>query len=220
MMRAFFTSVLPSLFAVSPALADDVLLRLVDQTQLFTLEDRDNKNMRDRLVAEGIGALNYSNRIFFIDAEDLAEGFFRDRLTAASPYLEPRGFNLSSYEEIEAHDGGVSVIVNGKHYELFSGADLKSDDDLIWTKPSLAFWRVVNDNLAPTSKEKFYLLNSANDLAGIFLDERLFAYWVNSPEVKPSDKPYVPNSVGRSPYMPDEPSWGWRAHETSLKRAN
>jgi hypothetical protein len=206
--------------AAPPATADEVLLKLLDDTGFFGFEDKHNPDLRTRVAQEGIDALYSSNRIIVLDAEELAEGGFQRRLVEASASLEARGFKLDHFEEIETEDGGQDVVVNGRRYRLYDGADLAGNDDLLWTKPSLAFWQAVNDNIAPGSPEKFYLLNEANDLAGLFLDERVYRYWTESPSLRPGDKPYAPNAVGRSPFLASEPSWGWKAHEELLRRTD
>lgn len=202
------------------AAADERLLGLLQQTNFFSREDEANDGLRDAVAVDGINALYGSNRVIFLDAENLAEEGFVSSLKEAAEIFSERGFQISSAEEFETSDGGRDVEVNGKRYRLYDHEDLVRGDDLIWTRPGLAFWQVVSDNIAPNETERFYLLGSANDLSGIFLPEQVYRYWVESAEVAPKDRPYVPNAKGRSPFLPDESSWGWTAHEKLLSRAN
>jgi hypothetical protein len=208
------------LFQPSPSVADELLLKLLNETDFFSREDEANDELREAVAVQGINALNGSNRVMFLDAENLAEEGFVSTLRGISQSLELRGFEISDAEEIETSDGGREVKVNGKRYRLYDHDDITREDDLLWTRPGLAFWQVVSENIAPGESERFYLLGSANDLSGIFLPERVYRYWVDSPEVAPKDRPYVPNEKGRSPYLPDGDSWGWTAHEKLVGQSN
>lgn len=220
MSRALALAAGALMYRPQGAVADERLLRLLQETNFFSREDKSNDELRDAVAVDGISALYGSKRFFFLDAENLAEEGFVSSLREAGDILSERGFQISSAKEIETLDGGRDVEVNGKRYRLYDHEDLVRGDDLIWTRPSLAFWQVVSDNIAPNETERFYLLGSANDLSGIFLPEQVYRFWVESAEVAPRDRPYVPNSKGRSPFLPDESSWGWTAHEKLLGRAN
>lgn len=183
--------------AAAEGIPGPTLESVLEITGFWLQEDYDRREALLPLVeSEGIGALYLSDRLVHLDAEALAEGGMFDTLLKIGPHLRMRGVSIRSMSVIEETPGYV-IEVNGIRYEVYS----KREADRSWELATETFVRLVNDLLSSEGRDRFYALNSGNDLSGFFLPPEVLPFFIAG-DVQVSDRPYTPTRKGPDYGMP------------------
>lgn len=86
-------------------------------------------------------------------------------------------------------DPAYAVALNGKDYLVYSAEDLDAGADT-WALATETFFRMVNDTISPTQKERAYSLYSGNDLSLMFLHPDVLPFFDTMPG---AERPYTPS---------------------------
>lgn len=141
------------------------------------------------------------DRLIHLDSENLAETGIGEAYASLLPELRQYVPQPAEVVEIIDNDvGRYSVQCGGREYPIY-GPDLSEEGGGAWSRASIAFFTIVNEQLAG-SEVRFYAINGGNDLAGMFLTpEQALASRATMPN--PTDWPYLPT---------DEPPWNGMHH--------
>jgi hypothetical protein len=111
--------------------------------------------------------LNY-DQLIHLDAEELAEGGIGKAYESLLPELRTYVPQPAPVEDIIDNDTPrYSVRCRAKEFFIV-GSELDSEDGNSWGRATVAFFTIVNDQLAK-SAYRFYAISDANDLGGMFL---------------------------------------------------
>lgn len=124
-----------------------------------------------------------TKRNYIIDGEYLSDWGGIENLinNVLSPFYETTGFRLELTEHIIKFDTidyirHEIVSVNGRKYEIFKDDFVRWGEG--WYIAPIRIAEMINAELAIQNfEEKFYLINSQNDLSGSFLNERQYAFF-------------------------------------------
>ena len=137
-----------------------------------------------------------SHRLFFADAENLAEGDVGKLLREASPFLTSQGVTLPAIEDDISGDGYV-VKVGGIDFLIYDADELQGD--FFWALASVRGFGIINELLtAAGSKERAYAINGGNDLQLLFLTPELHQAIMEHPDASRRYGPYL---------LREEPPW-------------
>jgi len=141
------------------------------------------------------------DRWIILDAEDLAETGIAETYERLLPELRKYVPHPAQVEEVIDNDTPIySVRCGGKEYAIY-GPDLYEEGGGSWGRATVAFFGIVNDQLAGTA-HRFYAINSGNDLGGMFLTPAQ-AHESRAALPRPQDWPYLPE---------DEQPWFGQLH--------
>lgn len=136
--------------------------------------------------ASGVFSLD-TNRFFFADSEDLAEGGVGDLLVELEPTLRRIGVTPLTVDE-DFEEDHYDVTVNGKRYRILAPPDI--EDEYIWGYASSRTVMLINDLLgAAQTDERAYGYSGGNDF-GIFLLTPRLRDEVAAAIASPVDEPY------------------------------
>lgn len=136
-----------------------------------------------------------------LDAEDLAETGIAEAYDRVLPELRKYVPQPARVEEVIDNDTPVySVRCGGREYAIY-GPDLDEEGGGSWGRATVAFFALVNEQLAGTAY-RFYAINGGNDLGGMFLTPAQ-AQESRASLPRPQDWPYLPE---------DEPPWYGQHH--------
>ena len=131
--------------------------------------------------------LDYS-KLIFLDAEELAEAGIARAYDSMLPELRKYVSKPAEIEQV-IDDSAPSYLVRcrGVEYPIYSPPVDAVDS---WARATYVFFKIINDQLAP-SDHRFYAINGANDLGGMFLTD---SEWKAAQHSLPrkSDWPYLP----------------------------
>jgi hypothetical protein len=129
-----------------------------------------------------------TRRVYWADAEDLAEGGVLEFIDTVEPFLVHQGAKILSKDQDFVIGGAYSVRINGKWYPIYSADECEKAD--IWTLSSQRTYRMINDLLAGTkSDERVYLLYGGNDALAVFLTEQIYKILRDTALIDERDKP-------------------------------
>src|SRR5262249_1615910 len=133
--------------------------------------------------------------------EELAEGGIAQAYDDLLPKLQKFVTKPARIEATLDNDTpSYSVRCGDKEFGIF-GPDLDEDGGGSWGRATVAFFAIVNAQLAASS-HRFYAINDGNDLAGLFL----------TPAEANAAQKSLPNKRDW-PYLPkDEEPWFGRYH--------
>lgn len=115
---------------------------------------------------------SFDKRVYGADSEDLAEQGIRSVIGEMKTVLEKEGVIIKNIDEVATEDGGYSVKVNNKVYEVFDKKNIDESDD--WSIALKALLDIVNELLVNAgSKERLYSIYSGNDSQVIFLTKEM-----------------------------------------------
>ncbi len=144
--------------------------------------------------------LDYEQRIH-LDAEDLAETGIAEAYERLLPELRKYVPHPARVEEVIDNDPPIyAVRCGGKLYAIY-GPDLNEDGGGCWGRATVAFFAIVNEQLAHTMY-RFCAINGGNDLGGMFMTMAQ-AHESRAMLPRPQDWPYFPK---------DEPPWYGQHH--------
>jgi len=137
--------------------------------------------------------LDYGQMII-LDAESLAEDGIGEAYKELLPKLREFVKEPAEVEELENPDRpSYSVRSQGVEYPIYA-PEFADAEGQSWGRATYAFFRIVNQQLEHSSR-RFYAINSANELGGMFLTEsESEAARLSLP--KKTDWPYIPTNVG------------------------
>ncbi|MDX1996342.1 MAG: hypothetical protein SF066_01380 [Thermoanaerobaculia bacterium] len=140
--------------------------------------------------------LDYEQMVL-LDAESLAEVGIGEAYEELLPKLSELVSQPATIEELENSDTpSYAVRSQGQEYLIY-GPDLPDSEGQSWGRATHAFFSIVNTQLE-TSSDKFYAINAANDLGGMFLtEEECEAARRSLP--RREDWPYIP--TGEAPWF-------------------
>jgi hypothetical protein len=144
-----------------------------------------------------LGIFNDSHRLYFADAEDLAEGGVGDFIREVEPFLAAHGVKLPKIEE-DASGTDYVVSVGGVARRIYDAAEMERDmteeeRGLVWGLSMARGFRIVDELLAKAgSAERTYAINGGNDLMALFLTAEMHEVIMQQPGADPADGPYVP----------------------------
>lgn len=136
------------------------------------------------------------DQLVLLDAEELAETGIAEAYARLLPDLRKYVQQPSRVEEVIDDDTPVySVRCGGKEYPIY-GPDLDEEEGGAWGRATVAFFALVNEQLAGTPY-RFYAINGGNDLGGMFLTPAQ-AHESRASLPRSDDWPYLPQ---------DDPPW-------------
>ena len=128
-----------------------------------------------------------TRRLYFADAEDLAEGGVRKFIEDIQPFLVEQGVRIAIVEE-DNSDKGYWVTVNDVIYEMYSEEELGTTD--IWVLTTVRAFILINQLLAKAgSREQVYMLYGGNDCIALFLTPEMYQLIKDSPFFPAREKP-------------------------------
>ena len=141
--------------------------------------------------------MNYEldyDQMIILDAESLAEAGIGEAYQELLPKLREFVKEPAEVQELEDTDRpSYSVRSQGVEYAIYAPV-LTNAEGQSWGRATYAFFRIVNQQLEH-SPRRFYAINSANDLGGMFLTEsESEAARLSLP--KKTDWPYIPTNEG------------------------
>jgi hypothetical protein len=108
------------------------------------------------------------DRLILLDAEDLAETGIRKAYESLFPELRKYVHEPARVEDVIDDDTPSYLVRCGaKEYAIF-GPELDGEGGNSWSRATLAFFSIVNDQLADP-EYRLYAINGANELGGMFL---------------------------------------------------
>ncbi len=126
-------------------------------------------------------------RDYEADAENLAEGGVHEFLAKIAPFLTTQGVQIDSIEE-HFRDTGYRITINGREYELYSGAELASAN--IWELTTTRAFGIVNTLLREAgSSERVFVLYGGNDLHAVFLTTEMYEVLRRAAVLPPQEMP-------------------------------
>jgi hypothetical protein len=141
------------------------------------------------------------DRLFLLDAEDLAETGIREAYESLLPELRKYVPQPAQIDEVIDNDTPkYSVRCGTKEYVIY-GPEPGNESGNSWGRATFVFFRIVNDQLAG-SEYRFYAINGGNDLGGMFLTPAQARAAQDSLPYR-RDWPYLPT---------DEPPWYGQPH--------
>lgn len=145
-------------------------------------------------------ALDYDQWLH-LDAENLAEAGIREAYESLLPELRKYVPQPAEIEEVIDNKAGRYAVKSGAKEFVIYAPDLHDDGGESWGRATVAFFTIVNDQLA-SSQHRFYAINGGNDLGGMFLTQ----------EEAAAAQKAIPNKT-YWPYFPkDEPDWYGQYH--------
>jgi hypothetical protein len=155
------------------------------------------------------GIFGESGRLFFADAEDLAEGGVSGFLSEVTPFLQGQGVTMPAIED----DFGESyVLLAGEEkFPIWtreeSQRELAGERGLCWGLSAARTVQILNGWLERVeSPERAYGVNGGNDFMVFFLTSELCSRIQRDPEASAENGPYVPD--------PHDP-WFGQPHQAS-----
>jgi len=139
--------------------------------------------------------LDYSKMVM-LDAKELAAGGIREAYESLLPKLRQYLVQPRKIEEVV--DNNRYAVRYGEKEFVISGPELDDREHQSWGRATYAFFTIVNDQLAG-SEYRFYAINGANDLGGLFLTPSQ-AEAARKKLPRKDDWPYLPTN--------EHPSYG------------
>lgn len=153
--------------------------------------------LQNAILQEGwSGVFGASGRLFFADAETLAEGGVGDFLSEVTPFLEEQGVKVPA---IEDNFGESYILMAGEEKIPIwareeSQRELAGEPGLCWGLSATRTVQILNDWLIEAgSPERAYGVNGGNDFAVFFLTFELYARIRQDPKASAEYGPYVPD---------------------------
>ena len=132
-----------------------------------------------------------TGRVFFADAENLAEGGVGDFIKGVSPYLNNQGVKDIILEECFESDQDYTIDVNTKRYLIYKCTDSGLD---MWKKSTVMALFIINRLLEDVnSSERIYLLYGDNDGIAVFLTPQQHTFICSYPFLPESERPILIN---------------------------
>lgn len=129
-----------------------------------------------------------TGRVFFADAEMLAEGFLVEFIDEITPFLERQGVKFTEILDTVKSNGDYVLIVNGEEHLIFT--DKERREGLDWELATERSFKVINRYLKQQgSKEQIYALYGGNDLTAVFLTDEMYEAIMSYAEMPEYDKP-------------------------------
>jgi hypothetical protein len=136
-------------------------------------------------------ALDYDKAIQ-LDAEELAETGIKAAYDVIIPSLTQYVKDPTTIEEIiDPEAPSYAIRVSGREYVIYSPG--LPDEGHSWGTATYVLFKAINDQLQHADV-RFYALNGGNDLFGIFLSHEEAEKAKRSPDLRPTDWPYLPTS--------------------------
>jgi hypothetical protein len=136
-----------------------------------------------------------------LDAEDLAEAGIVEAYQRLLPELRKYVLQPARVEEVIDNDTPLYAVRCERKEHAIYGPELGEEGGGSWGRATVAFFAIVNDQLAGTAY-RFYAINGGNDLGGMFLTPAQ-AQASRDSLPRPQDWPYLPT---------DEPPWYGQHH--------
>jgi hypothetical protein len=129
-----------------------------------------------------------TGRVFFADAEMLAEGFLVDFIEEIAPYLEQHGVKFKEVQDTLKSNGDYVLIVNGEEHLIFTEKERR--DGLDWELSTERSFKMINRYLKQQgSREQIYALYGGNDLTAVFLTDDMYEAIMSYSEMPEYEKP-------------------------------
>jgi hypothetical protein len=141
------------------------------------------------------------DQLIFLDAENLAEAGIREAYESLLPELRKYVPQPAQLEELIDNEAVTYAVKCGtKEFQIYS-PDLQDERGESWGRAMVAFFTIVNDQLANTPY-RLYAISGGNDLGGMFLTPAQAAA-AQAAYPRKTDWPYLPK---------DEPEWYGQYH--------
>jgi hypothetical protein len=189
---------LKALFSSEPPEDHRKLLADLEALGFFRYtKPEDLEKLQNTILQEGwSGVFGASERLFFADAENLAEGGVSDFLAEVTPFLEEQGVRVPA---IEDNFGETYILLAGEENIPIwtreeSQRELAGEPGLCWGLSAARTVQILNDWLMGAgSAEKAYGVKGGNDFAVFFLTFELYARIRQDPGASAEYGPYVPD---------------------------
>ena len=169
---------------------DSLIIELINSGFLQYTDSIKIESVRESFVKDCNIFKEEIYRYVNIDAEELVEGsfdFFKSDLTNI---LKKRGLEIT-FSTTENFEKFHEVMINNKTFVLFDEKNLS--DYSFWDIGPRRFFKKINQELEKSkSNERFYLINSGNDLGAILLTEKQFNIIEKIYEENSKEIPYKP----------------------------
>ena len=175
-----------------------LLARLESTGFLDELDDAEALQLRTDILAVGYGGVfAHPWRSIVADDEDLAEGFVEDFLKKCEPAFEHlRMPPIKGASRFEA--GGAHLLeLPGETLTLMTLAEAESERPnekvgLSWGLVGARLFQIINARLQRAGKaDRFYSVYGGNDGRVLVLTPAMYEAIVVTPDVLPSDRPYM-----------------------------
>lgn len=131
-----------------------------------------------------------SNKIFHVDAEELAEFQFDFFLPRLNNILKKRNFKLD-VKTADNYETSNEIILNGEKIRLYTKDQMENGD--FWDIASRTFFKKLNRLITKeNSAESFFLLYQGNDLHALLLTDEQFDIIAEKYKSEPKEIPYRP----------------------------
>ncbi|MGE5703113.1 MAG: hypothetical protein ACM32O_11325 [Clostridia bacterium] len=181
----------------SQAISSSQVASLIDQ--LDAMGYYQYASQKNEIIAESkrsgyIFGDPVTNRAFFCDAENLAEGGVKTFLEDIDPALRLRKVVIKELRE-EFSEQGYFITINGIKYTIYTEKEFESVDT--WELSSIRTFSIINRLLKEAgSTERVYQLYGGNEQLAIFLTPEMYDLIKNA---KGLDEIEKPKSIGVLP---------------------
>ncbi|AFH61084.1 hypothetical protein ACVNS2_10555 [Paenibacillus caseinilyticus] len=129
-----------------------------------------------------------TGRVFFADAEMLAEGFLVEFIEEIDPFLDRQGVKFTQIEDTVKNNGDYVLIVNGEEHLILTDKERREGQD--WELATERSFKMINQYLRQNgSKEQIYSLYGGNDLTAVFLTDEMYEAIMSYSDMPEYDKP-------------------------------
>ena len=189
---------LQHLFSSEPPEGHQKLLTDLEALGFFRYtKPEDLERLQNEILQQGwSGVFGESGRLFFADAEDLAEGGVAGFLSEVTAFLEGQEVEVPA---IEDNFGEMYILLAGEEKILIwtreeSQRELVGEPGLCWGLSAARTVQILNDWLIEAgSAERAYGVSGGNDFMVFFLTSELYSRIRQDPKASIKDGPYVPD---------------------------
>lgn len=170
------------------------LIRQLEQLGFYKYTDAAAiQEVQARILEIGYLFDERTQRAYFADEEELAEGGVLDFLDTIDPFLKMQGTIIrDKTEDYEYADGcRYSVTIDGKDFAIYTDEECQNQGLSIWGLSSRRTSHLVNTLLERAgSEERIYMLYGGNDATALFLTPPIFAVIKATSLLPEREKPY------------------------------
>jgi hypothetical protein len=189
---------LQHLFSSQPPEGHQKLLTDLEALGFFRYtKPEDLEALQNAILQQGwSGVFGESGRLFFADAEDLAEGGVAGFLSEVTPFLEEQEVEVPA---IEDNFGETYILMAGEEKIPIwtreeSQRELAGEPGLRWGLSAARTVQILNDWLERAeSGERAYGVNGGNDFMVFFLTSEIYSRIRQDPGASAEHGPYVPD---------------------------
>jgi len=149
------------------------LVKKLDSLGFFIYApEGESVTLRDSAVACGDLLSDECGRVFFLDAEEVYESGPGRFLAELAPFLEAVGCPVTEYQEIKRPGEFYTIVLNGRHFELWSLGEGVDRDP--WLGPSVRLLGALEALLDDSGSDEHVFFDVVgNDTMIVFLTEEM-----------------------------------------------